>query len=224
MADEKPIRITRLILVPTLISLAITILRVVGELKHWPKPWFNTAAGGGGALVGISWLPIIFGPYFALKLACAGEGAASVGKSIGFALGSLLVLVGGGFLFGTTVNHANILTLIGLLLMLGSAFVARAGWQRLGTALIAYAFAARIPVLIVMYYAMMGNGGAGLGTHYDAVPPALAAMPPLQRFFYAGFIVQLTLWIGFTVVVGSIFGTIVNAIFRRKKEAAPAAV
>lgn len=223
MADAKPLRITRLILIPTIITLAVTILRVVGELKHWPTPWFNTAAGGGGAIVGISWLPIIFGPYFALKLAGAGEGPSRTGKSIGFAFGSLLVLVAGGFLFGTTINHANILTAIGLLLMLGAAFVARIGWNRLGTTLIAYAFAARIPVLIVMYYAMMGNGGAGLGTHYDRVPPAMAAMPPLEKFFKAGFIIQLTLWIGFTVVVGAITGTIVAALAHRGKQATPVA-
>ena len=33
----------------------------------------------------------------------------------------------------------------------------------------------------------------------------------------------MTLWIGWTAVVGSIFGTVVTAIVRRKKQAAPAA-
>jgi hypothetical protein len=224
MADTKPVRITRLIAIPTVITLAVTILRVVGELKHWPSPWFNTAPGGGGALVGISWLPIIFGPYFALKLAGAGEGAASMGKAIGFALGSLLVFVAGSALFGMTINHANFLTALALVLMLGAAFVPGLGWRALGSTLVAYAFAARIPVLIVMYFAIMGNGGAGWGTHYDGVPPSLASLPPLRKFFFAGVLPQLTLWIGFTAVVGSIFGTVVTAVVRRKKHAVPAAV
>lgn len=222
MADASTVRITRLILVPTLITLAVTILRVVGELKHWPAPWFNSAAGGGGALIGISWLPIIFGPYFALKLAGAGEGPISTGKAIGFSVVALLVLVTGGALFVKTVNHANLLTLLGLALMLGAAFVPRLGWPRLDATLLAYAFAARLPVLVVMYFAMAANGGAGLGTHYDRVPPALAHMPPLHRFFFAGFLIQLTLWIGFTVVVGSIFGTVAAALAHRGSQTAPA--
>jgi hypothetical protein len=224
MADAKAVRITRLIALPAVITLAVTILRVVGELKHWPTPWFSTAAGGGGALVGISWLPIIFGPYFALKLAGAGEGPASMGKAIGFALGSLLVFVAGGLLFGLTINHPNYLSALALVLMLGSAFVPGLGWRSLGKTLVAYAFAARVPVLIVMYFAIFGNGGAGWGTHYDAVPPALVHSPPLEKFFFAGVLPQMTLWIGWTAVLGSILGTVVTAVVRRGKQATPAAV
>ena len=35
---------------------------------------FNPSPGGGGALVGITWLVLIFGVYFALKLASDGQG------------------------------------------------------------------------------------------------------------------------------------------------------
>jgi hypothetical protein len=223
MADTKPVRITRLIAIPTVVTLAVTILRLVGELKHWPAPWFSSAGGGGGAIVGISWLPLIFGPYFAIKLAAAREGPSRTGRSIAFALLALLVLVAGGFLFGSTLKHTNLLTLVGLLLMLGSAFVPGIAWKQLGTTLVAYAFAARIPVLVVMYYAISGNGGAGWGTHYDRVPPALAHMPPIQKFFYAGVLPQMTLWIGWTVVVGSILGTLAIAVWGRKKPDQPAA-
>jgi hypothetical protein len=43
-----------LILWPALIALAITLLRLAGELQGWSSVLFNPAAGGGGALVGIS--------------------------------------------------------------------------------------------------------------------------------------------------------------------------
>jgi hypothetical protein len=224
MTDAKAVPITRLIAIPTLITLAVTILRVVGELKHWPALGFNAAAGGNGAIVGIAWLPIIFGPYFALKLAAAGDGPASSGKAIGFAFLGLLALFVAGVLVALTVKHHPLLTLAAFLLMLIAAFVPLIGWPSLGRVLLAYAFAARIPVLIVMYYAMSGNGGAGWGTHYDAVNPMLAHLSFWRKYIYAAIMPQMTLWIGWTVILGAIIGAIVAAIVRRGKQAGPAAV
>src|SRR3989442_13098798 len=94
--SNRRVSITRLILVPGLITLGVTILRLVGELQHWPKPFFSAEAGGGGAIFGVSWLPLIFGPYFALKLACAGERPSSLGKAFGFTVLGLVVMIGGG--------------------------------------------------------------------------------------------------------------------------------
>ena len=37
MEETKSIPITSLITIPALITLGITILRLVGELEHWPK-------------------------------------------------------------------------------------------------------------------------------------------------------------------------------------------
>ena len=224
MEERKSISITSLICIPALITLGITILRLVGELEHWPKPWFSTAAGGGGAIVGISWLPIIFGPYFALKLAGAGDRPSSVGKAVGFALLGLVVLVLGGVLAGATRSHLLILTLVAFLVMLVAAFIPGIGWRSLGNTLLAYAFAARIPVLIVMFLAMRGNGGQGWGTHYDAVPPTFAQASFATKFLYMAILPQMTAWIAWTVVLGSIIGVIVVAIVGRGKQAAPAAV
>jgi hypothetical protein len=123
MADAKAIHITRLIAIPMVITLAVTILRLVGELNHWPTLGFNTAAGGGGALVGISWLPLVFGPYFALKLAAAGDGPASSRKVIGFAVLGLVAYMLAVVLFLITVRHPSLLTLAAFLLMLIAGFV-----------------------------------------------------------------------------------------------------
>ena len=75
-----------------------------------------------------------------------------------------------GFLLVKSGNSA-VLAILGFLLTLVAAFVARVGWRSLGSTLTAYAFAARIPVLIVMFVAMSG----GWGTHYDAVEARFAA-------------------------------------------------
>jgi hypothetical protein len=225
MEETRPLSITSLITIPALITLGITILRLVGELQHWPKPWFNPAAGGGGAVIGISWLPILFGPYFALKLAGAGDGPSSAGKAIGLAFAGLAVLVVGVLLMGVVMamHHPN-LAVIGYLVTLLSAFTPGIGWRSLGKCLLAYAFAARIPVVVVMYLAMSGNGGQGWGTHYDAAPPNLQFPSFGTRFLYTGVFPQLGFWIGWTVVAGAIVGTIANAIARRGKQAVPAAV
>ncbi len=209
--------IVQLILVPSLITLAITVLRLEGELHHWGSPWFNSSAGGGGAIVGISWLPIIFGPYFALKLASSGEGTSSYGKAFATTIGGLVVMVLGGFLLFKSGNSA-LLAVLAFVLTLVAAIIARTGWRSLGSTLIAYAFAARIPVLIVMYFAMRG----GWGTHYDAVEARFAAAPLWTKFFYEAFLPQMMLWIGYTVVVGSLFGEIVAVIFARKPVVQPA--
>src|SRR5882724_4339081 len=93
MATNPRQSTTSLILVPSIITLAILILRTVGELQHWGPKFFNPNAGGGGALVGISWLPIIFGIYFAVKLKHSGDPTASPGKAIlMFVIGVVLVI------------------------------------------------------------------------------------------------------------------------------------
>jgi hypothetical protein len=175
------------------------------------------------AIVGISWLPIIFGPYFALRLAGAGNRPSSMGKAVGFAVLGLVVFVLGGVISQVTFAHHPSLTLVALLVMLVAAFIPGIGWRSLGNSLVAYAFAARIPVVIVMFLAMRGNGGQGWGTHYDAVGPMFAHASFARKFFYMGILPQMTLWIGWTAVLGAILGILVAAIAHRGKQAAPVA-
>src|SRR2546422_9224294 len=52
MAGSKSV--WSLIVIPALITLAVTLLRLVGDLEHWPSPWFSNAAGGGAASVVLS--------------------------------------------------------------------------------------------------------------------------------------------------------------------------
>ena len=92
MASSE-LNIRQLILVPALITLGVTLLRLVGELNNWSPVLFSREAGGGGAIVGISWLPIIFGVYFALKLVKMGHGPKSGWKAAGFSLLAILAIV-----------------------------------------------------------------------------------------------------------------------------------
>lgn len=214
---EEPKSTWSLIAIPAVITLAITLLRLAGELEHWPSPWFSRAAGGGAAIVGISWLPILFGPWFAVKLARSGQGAESAGKAIGLAFLAIIVLVAGGAWLTSALHHISPMALLPFAVMLIAAFIPGMGWRALGKTLLAYAFAARLPVLVVYFLAMTGNGGNGWGTHYDAAPPGFPHLGVAAKFIYLGLLPQMTLWIAWTVCSGALFGSIAAALVHRKK-------
>jgi hypothetical protein len=71
MEQPQKLNYWKLILVPALITLGITLLRLTGEFLDLPSWLASKKAGGPGALIGISWLPPILGIYFAYKLADA---------------------------------------------------------------------------------------------------------------------------------------------------------
>ncbi len=222
-ATDSKVSIGSLILIPAVITLAITILRLVGELEGWPAPFFNKAAGGGMALVGISWLPIIFGPYFAMKLANAGEGPSSSGKAIGACVLGLLVFVVAGATFSAALKKSSPpLILLCFALWLASAFIPLLGWRALGKTLLAYAFAARIPVVVVMFIAMSANAGQGWGTHYDVTTPGFKVTSFAQKFIDLAVLPQLTLWIGWTAILGGLLGAICAAALGRRTATQPA--
>jgi hypothetical protein len=202
--------IRKLILVPAVITLAVTLLRLLGELMHWSKLLFNPEPGGGGAIVGIAWLVPIFGVYFALKLAAAGERPSGVGSSIGYPfLGFAILPVVGvvATMLGAPQNSLPLFAVFVVVSVVG-AIIAFRGWPSLGRALFAYGLAARIPVAIVMLLAILGNWG----THYDVAPPGLPEMGPIAKWFLIGALPQLTIWIWFTMAVGALFGAIAVAV------------
>jgi len=218
-SSSSSLSISRLIMVPAVITLGVTILRLVGELRHWSPLLFNTSAGGGAAIIGIAWLPFIFGPYFALKFAGAGEGPSSAGKAIGFAVLGILLTLGGSIVgFAPNITFPGKL-LVGCLIMAGGVAVPLSAWPGLGKALLAYGYAARIPVALVMFFAIR----ASWGTHYDALPPGYTG--PLDfwgKYFMIGLVPQLVFWVAYTVVLGSLCGGIAAAIKGRRRSAAPA--
>lgn len=211
--------IKNLIIVPALITLAVTLLRLIGELLNWSNFLFNKEAGGGGALIGIAWLVPIFGIYFARQLTKSNDQPGSVGRVLGFAALALVVFAA---LFALALQLPNgslgqmFVVIAGAV---GSLMLARRAWPSLFSTLFAYGLAARIPVIMIMFMAIMGNWG----THYDAPPPNLPEIAPLTRWFVTGFIPQLTLWMVFTTTFGLIFGGIAVAITARKPALAKAA-
>ncbi len=221
MPDKSRPTTRDLVLVPAIITLAVTALRLIGELQQWSPALFSRAGGGGGAIVGISWLPFLFGIYFAVRLARAGEGPASPGKAVGFAI--LGLAVGPLAMFIASKLGASQLGLIATacLAFLAGGVIAAQGWTRLGWTLFIYALAARVPVAVLMLPAILGKWG----THYDALPPNFPAMGPVQTWLLVGLLPQMTLWIGLTLLCGMLVGSITGAIVggRRREPVATAA-
>jgi hypothetical protein len=215
---KNTVPLGRLILVPALITLAVTGLRLLGELLRWNPTFFSRQAGGAGAIVGIVWLVPIFGVYFARKLVAAGEGPAGAGRALGLAFLGLALVPAAVFLArALSLPILWAVPFLGVASLVG-AFIASRGWPALGRVLGAYALAARIPVALLMLVAMIGNWG----THYELGPPDLPPMGLFAKWVAIGLFPQLTFWIAFTIVVGTIFGSVAAMIGRRAQSAAPA--
>jgi hypothetical protein len=208
-----------LVVVPAAITLAVTFLRLAGELLHWSPVFFNPAAGGGGALVGISWLVPVFGIYFGVKLARTGQGPRRAGVDAGLLVLAIAVVPLAGVTtaaLGVKPQDPRLLFVFALVSVVGVLIALRA-WAELARTLLMYAFAARIPVALLMLFAILGNWG----THYD-VAPGFPAMRPLAKWLWIGVLPQLTIWIWYTVLIGGLFGLVAGAIAARRRSAAPA--
>ena len=208
----------RLILVPALITLAVTLVRLTGELMRWSPALFNREAGGGGALVGIVWLIPVFGILFGLRLAQAGRAPASVGKALGWAVLAFVFNVALGFgsfvLVKSPVAQLAIFTVTSWLAIL----LARPGWTDLWRVLLAYGLAARIPVVIIMFLSIFG----GWDTHYTKPRPDFPPMGPGGLFFWTALLPQVSVWIYLTIVGGMICGALAVGTRRLVGEPAPA--
>ncbi len=203
MRDAATLR--ELVLVPAILTLAVTLLRLAGELLGWSPSLFSREAGGAGALVGIVWLIPVFGVWFARKLRVAGSPPSSAGKALGWALVA--------FAFNTAALAAAFkLFPEGPVLQLGvftltswaALLLARPGWPELWRTLLAYGLAARLPVVVIMFFSIFG----GWDTHYSKPRPDFPPMGPAGLFFWTALLPQLSIWIYLTVVGGLIFGSL----------------
>lgn len=118
-----------------------------------------------GALIGISWLPPVFGIYFARKLMGA--------------QGKL--------------------------------------WWNLLKTLFLYGLAARIPVIIIMGFAIYGNWG----THYDAFPSgSLSEATPAMQFLLGGVLTQLVWWVVVWTLGSGMVAGLIASLFRPRRTGA----
>ena len=203
----------RLVGVPALITLGVTLLRLFGELQGWSPILFGRKAGGGGAIVGIIWLVPIFGVYFALKLLRLGAGPTTPRRALVHALYGVALLVAGGLLMLLVWPPIEVQVITFAAVALGVVLAQLRGWPAFGQVLLLYAVAARLPVAIIMLFAIFGSWG----THYDAFPPGFPLTDLWARWLWGGLGAQFTVWIANTVLLGALCGSIAAALALRRQ-------
>lgn len=205
------ISVARFLLVSILFTLAVTVLRLVGELRGWPSPWFDKTSG----LIGITWvLPPAFGFCFAWKLWHEGQRITRVGRAfllgvLGFVLNQLVE--------ATVFQFAGI-SIYSMLLILWtvaviSTYLQYLAWPALCKTLVTYGLGARIPVVVIMFFALRGHWG----THYDR-PSGPFRWSFWPTFLWFGFFEELIYWVSFTVTFGSLAGSLAAALAKREIE------
>ncbi|MBL8752885.1 MAG: hypothetical protein JNK15_06245 [Planctomycetes bacterium] len=196
------------VLIAAVVSLAITALRLYGEVQKWAPEVFRTDPGSPNAWFGITFLVIPFGFWFGRRLAANGHRPAHVGKTMLFAIVGMAVVAG---VMYVVINHLKDWT-VRAYLMNGGAVAAGlflfAAWRRAWLTLVAYGLLARIPVVAAQYFSIQN----GWDTHFAKGPPesnpadALFLLTMAQSFFWP---------FGFTVLVGGLFAAIGAATVRR---------
>jgi len=208
--------VLKTIFVPSLITLGITLLRLFGELRKWPELFFGRSAGGSGAIIGITWLAVVFAIYFAIKLEKTGDVFSRPTRTILLAvLALVLTFVGLMVMYVGAPNLKPPFQIAGAAIIIVALYVMRVAWPDYWRIMIAYAFAARVPVIVVMYFAIKGSWG----THYDALPPNMTFPDWYATFVQAGLIPQVFLWVPFTVVLCGLFGILTVTVRRRRNAA-----
>jgi len=212
-----------LALVPAVLTLAVTVLRVVGELCGWSARWFSTAPGGGQG-VGIVWLVPVFGAWFGWQLARAGE-RPHTGRALllhGVAVG---VYIGG---FQAVIRVAAFDTatpsgLVAQLLSMGAvsvvaAAIAWCAWPRLFATELVYALLARAPVAALTFAAVLGDWG----THLEKLGPTdYPGFAPIVRASWLAY-AQLVFWTSITIAMGGLCGAVATLFARRSAAVAAA--
>lgn len=159
-----------------------------------------------------------FRRLFATRLNQAGHGPTSRGRAIGFALAALaveFVLVFTLFKLSLPIVATIVLSNLASFL---SLWLAYRGWPELGKVEVVYGLMARIPVALLMFVAMSANWG----THYELGPPGFPQMSLVSKWFLIGLLPQLSLWIAFTVIVGSLFGSL-TLLFQKRRQVSESA-
>ena len=206
MSDSPRSGILGLVLVAAAVTALVTAVRLYGELQGWDPKYFGPEAGGGMSVVGIAWLPIVFGFMFGRRLAKNGQ------RPKNMLAAALVPVVGFGAIVGVMALYKDDKPTMLMLLTYvpaGAALAVMFVWMRAGLTNLLYGILARVPVVLVQYMALLN----AWGTHYEKVPPGETMTSAQIGNALAMF--QLTAWVPYTVIVGGLFAAIGAATVRK---------
>lgn len=188
--------------IPALVTLVVSVVRLVGELAGAPASWFGTEAGSVGSYVGIVWLVPVFGVWFGWRLVRTSAAPERRGIAFFWSLVALAVLVGGTALVYGVVDPDYPMTLAWLGgVAIATIVVAAKAWPALAWTNLGYGVLARIPVVLITALAFWLDWD----THH--VKSRVPQLDPTDELtLLCG--VQLLFWVPFTVAVGGVAGTI----------------
>lgn len=211
MSDRPSPRLLPLVLIAAIVTLVLTVVRLLGERNQWDLRWFGNEAGGGFSPFGIVWLVPVFGFLFGRRLAAAGNRPPFV-SSFFVPMFGLSVMVGAlayanGSMSGQALRDAMQYAVYGGPVV---AVLALFAWPRAFFANLGYGLLARIPVVVVTWLDVTNSWDTHYGKVHASLPPMVADdRLQLLVMFQAG------LWLPFTVLAGGAAAALGAATVRR---------
>lgn len=210
---DSPGSTLSLILWPSVITLLVSVGRLVGEANDWAP----TKAGGSGFWFGITWLGFLLGIWFAFRL--RGEGSSPrVRLPWLWTLLSLLPLVAAAawrmpITAELEQNEAGLDALRTTAITFACAASIAAAvnffvWRRLAWTLFAYAIPARLTVIVLTWIAKHFD----IPSHYTKFGPK-GFVRDMEGTVVSATIMQLGFWAPITIV----FGTLLGGLFFGRK-------
>lgn len=200
---------------PAVVTWAVILLRLGGELVEGPAWLFSRQQGGGLAVVGIAWLVVLFGAWFGWCLAKDGRGPDRPVQNLFLHLVALAMGIGGMFGLGAAgvidpdnPNPASAFY-IGAVLF-ASSLLMWWSWPGLFLTNLLYGVLARLGVILVTIPATLYSWD----THFSKLGPQglqEATWAQVTRLSTA----QVCFWIPFTILLGGLFGSIAAMCARR---------
>jgi hypothetical protein len=212
MTDDHTPRVAPMLLVAALLTLVVTVVRVVGEVNQWDPTWFSPEAGSPLNPFGIVWLVPVFGWLIGRRLAQTG-GAPRLVAGFFVPMFAFLVILGAAGFIGSSFEREEMRRALNYLFVGAPimSLLALFAWPRAFVALLIYAIAARVPVMLVQYLDVQN----GWSTHYGRTAPQLGLLDQDDRIWMLT-LAQAGVWIPFTVTLGCGFAAIAAATTRKR--------